>query len=667
MKLTDIAVGKLKEELGKEHTIELLKKELLGIRLREQIYWAEDKEIKNDPVRRATSELLIAQGKKPFWLLVGGLMDSRLKLNKKVTGVGGQPGDIGFSSKGLLDYYSMHPYAIDFNETPEKILADHSIDLPVTAAKAQALLPGTTFQLMGKGVASLSGGLTYNKGLTSVALKKSEKCEGNFTLRLVREKGDTVKVVLAQTLERAGGTELTAKLGYSFDVGKILEHDAFKKAETNLDNLNLDKITGAIPGWPKNKTLTEFIKKEGIDKGIEKLKGYLKGYSEFYSTLGHKSSQKQRNLVAYRFDLSKAKAKTAFNEIVKLNEAEVETAEAIKNSGVTRHQFKDETTVDEGFFHLGFPGKKLVLASTLRSEREGFLIYDGSQQIMRDVKIAKTYEGVITGTKKITWEALDIILNSEKSPLSYWRFSFSNNDKFAEKEEIIRFRKFAACLGAQTPDDDAKIRNMSFFKKLFGKKDDTTLNLDMYFTADGLNTISSSIKNQIRKACFEVAAKIGDIAEGAPWGNFEARSLMKQCSEYLFDLTGGSDQDIKFLEGKYSKLPAAKGRVLKKDAIIYKICSGLIAHIYQMKVEESNQETWARVFGDIGKSARFNYMIIIATLASLAGREETLLDNLELKRTESGEVLAMADEKSEIITADELFTKAEEQITQAIG
>lgn len=655
MKIRDYAVDKIKEKLSDKHTVDLLKTDLLGIRLREQIFWPEDNRIKKDPVRRSTSALLAAGGKKTFWLLVGGLIESRLKLTKKLDS-GGISGPVGFTTKGLLDFYCLHPYALEIKETPGKFLKDHSVDLPSSAEKALQLLPGTTFQFMGKGAANLSAGVSYRKGPASVSLSAAKKIEGIYTLRLIREKGDVVRVVLSQVLERSRNVKMTAKLGWSVDVGRLLKDEWLDRAEEEIDALGLDKITESIPGWDEETSLADFIYEQGVEKGLKKINGFINDYTSFYATLGRTSMQKQRVLTGFRLDLSQKKACQAFESLLHLDEAGAALLAEDGDSGVSRAVYEENENRDTRFFNLGFPGKKLMLASSLRSEREGFLVYDSTYQMMRTAKFTRSYNGILSGTKKIRWEGLDVKVDGRIAPLSYWRFSFSSHDKFAGKEEIVRFCRFAQLLGA-SPADESHIAEYPWYKKLFGKKDDTDLDLDIYFTEDGVHSIRNSTKNQIRKNCFQSAARLGDIEPGAPWHDHTCRGLMSQYQDLLFDITGESDEDKELLQSKYE----ARGwkRDLEKDAKVLKVANDLIKQLSYTKNDEKDPEQkWEQIFASIGMSRHFNYMVPIAALARLAGEDDTLLDNLELKRTENKKVLVMAEEKSDIISADALFSQA---------
>ena len=80
MKLRTIVYDNLVEQLHAGQDASLLNSKYLGITLRARIYLPDDKEICNDPVRRATSKLLAEQGGNVFWLLTGGVIESNLEL-----------------------------------------------------------------------------------------------------------------------------------------------------------------------------------------------------------------------------------------------------------------------------------------------------------------------------------------------------------------------------------------------------------------------------------------------------------------------------------------------------------------------------------------------------------------------------------------------------------
>ncbi len=662
MKLLDIGIKELKDRLSDEQTVEILKEDLLAIRLREQIFTPTDDKIKNNKLCMETSAQLGQGGKYVFWLLAGGLMESTAKLTKMLPG--SSDNTLGFSANGLIDFSMLHPYAFDTDEMPERILKDHSVDLPFTAENAKNLVPGATFQIMGCGTANLSVGVTVRKSVASAQLSHKSEVNGTFAVRIIRDRNTTIRVVLSQVTERKRDTSLTAKVSLSLDLGTIIPNTWVETLEDKIDDLNLEKLTAEIPGLGDDLDLSEYIKAEGIDKGISKLGDFIKNYQEFYATLGHKSSQKQKTLVSYEFDLAATDACKAFEALLHLDDTKAEELANQESSGIIRQSYSDSETLGEHYSALGFPGKKMVLASTLRSEREGTLIFDGNTKIIRQKLLNKKYAGIITGSKEITWEGFDIILNNNPTKLGYWHFSFTHIDKIATNKEIVRFCRFAELLGAD-PIEEGQIESLSFVKKIFSKKDNTSLLLDLYFTKEGLTSIATSKKNQLRQLCFSTASYLGDIAPDAPWQNQKARALMNAYNKTRYDLTGERAFDQTSLQKQYDQLGGTLQfghRDLSKDSAILNIVTLLWENLEPMMMMEDDKATnlkgWQNIFANIGESAKFEYMIIIAVLASRAEPNETLLDKLEFKRSKNNKILVQFDEERDIATADAIFNQA---------
>lgn len=663
MKLLDIGIDKLKGMLKDEQTLEILKGELLAIRLREHIFTPEDNKIKNNKLCTETSASLGQNGQNVFWLLAGGLMESTAKLRKTIPNT--TNGSLGFSADGLLDFSMLHPYTLDLDVLPENLLKDHSLDLPFTAENARKLKPGTTFQLIGRGKANLSAGVTIQKDFISVGLAHTAEFKGIFTIRLTRDRGETIRVVLSQVTERKRASSLMAKADLSINLGDLIPNKWVSTVEAEIDELNLEKITTQIPGWNEDTNLAEYIKTEGVDKGLDKLGDFLKNYHEFYATLGSKSTQKQKTLVSYEFDLTNPKACEGFEALLHLDDTKAFELTSQDNAGIIRQSYQVNETLGEHYAALGFPGKKLVLASTLRSEREGTLFFDGNTTIMRQKFIAINYDGIVTGSRSIRWEGFNITLNNRPSPLGYWHLSFKHNDKFATKKEIVRFCRFAELLGA-SPIKDGEIDSFSFVKKIFSSKDNTSLVLDLYFTQEGLSTISTTKKNKMRKLCFTVASHLGYIAPGAHWNNQRARKLMGTYNKTRYDITGENEFDQAVLQKEYDQLGVTLdfgNRDLAKDSAILATVTLLWENIKAMTSSEpANLKGWNGIFTTIGETAKFEYMTIIAVLASLAEPDETLLDKLEFKRPDSGKILVQFDEERDITTADTIFSQAEKNL-----
>ena len=182
------------------------------------------------------------------------------------------PVKLGFSANSLLDYHSFQPYTYELPDLLEDFFARHSTELPLDAKRASSLLPGATFQLVGKATAKLSSGLSCTQGMATFSVGADGTVTGEFALRISREEKNMVTVALSQILDRALSSSTKATLGWSMDTGKIYEHKWFKKGQESLNCLDFDYVTGAIPGWEGDTKLGDYI----TDKGDGSLATILK-------------------------------------------------------------------------------------------------------------------------------------------------------------------------------------------------------------------------------------------------------------------------------------------------------------------------------------------------------------------------------------------------------
>ncbi len=265
------------------------------------------------------------------------------------------------------------------------------------------------------------------------------------------------------------------------------------------------------------------------------------------------------------------------------------------------------------------------------------------------------------------------MVNSTRSSHGYWKFSFKNHDKYSSEQEVTRLILFAALLGVKGVEQK-QITDYPWHTRLFSREDDTEMDLILYFTSDGLAKIGQARKDEIRELCFATAVHLGYITDGAPWYDYKARGYMNKYLEILADISADNTLDKKDLQEKYnlrlaeSSAGSTQERDLEKDAWVYKKAKVLINSISMMNTNAETEQPnhgWAALFQKIGNGQRFNYLVIIGVLARLAGTNGILLDLLELKESETGKILVYADEMNTLISGEELFTQASQQISGA--
>jgi hypothetical protein len=653
-KLLEIAGDKLVDYLADEKNKEILKNDLLAIKLRVQTFEPDNDKIKKNPLCQATSAELAKKGKRVFWLLTGGLMESSLKFSHDTT-LGDAPVKLGFESNSLLDYHSFQPYVKDYSEVLEDILSRHSTELPIDAERADNLLPGTSFQLVGKATAKLSAGLSYTKGVASIAISANGAVTGEFALRISRGEKNMVTVSISQILDRSMGSTIKGSVGWSIGTGNVFNHKWFQKGKDSLNSLDLDYITGAIPGWEGETKLGDYIQNEGE----EHLATFLKNYSSFYVQLGHETTHSNRSLIKYILDLSTEEGREAYDQLCHFDEDNA--AKLAHADGIERIEFTEYKTGDTVSAELGFPGKKILLSHTLRSMREGFLAYDDHLQVM-ELEVLGQKTQFFNNNQQLTWEGFDVQVDGENKGRDYWRFFFKREDAYTQEEEILRFSEFATLLNISHSIKKGEIKDYPWYTQLFTADDNTDFQADIYFTEAGIIKLPSVTQTDIRKAVCQCAEVLDNIPSGLKFKNHKVRSLLKKYLQ--LSLEYDDDKEREQIEEEYSTFyDDGQARSLKDDAVTMQKAALLIKYLEMMR--SAPPKEWNNLFVELGKEVKSDFMVIIAAICTLIGQDETFVSGIEIKRKKGGKILLNGKEDGEVMSGEDMFNNAQKAVVNA--
>ncbi|MCB2184102.1 MAG: hypothetical protein KQH63_18925 [Desulfobulbaceae bacterium] len=667
MKFLEIAVDEVKDKLTESQTKTILDEKLLSIKLRSQIVLPESDKIQNSPLRVATSDRLTEVSNKPvFWLQTGGLLETDGEFSKNFT-LAGPPVALGFSAKALVDYQSFRPYILKGKETIADVAKETMVEFPFSAENAQKLLPGTSFQLMGHGDASFSGTFTLQKTLASLSIQTADKIKGEFALRILREEKNKVSVTVSLLKNRSLSTMFKAKVGFEVDTGKIsntiIKHDWYKKAQESVDVLETNKISGLVEGWKEGKKLIDLFDNDKLEKTIGQ---YLKNYTSFYIALGTETSYELQHLVKYTLDLDQPAGREAYDAICRLNEEKVNKLWQTDKNAIERIEFQSNKTIEQTSLELGFPGKKLIMANTLRAIRDGYLLYDNHMQIMRLETVGKNRK-FFNNNEELRWEGLQVQLDNRDTGMDYWRLLYNRNDAFTSRDEVLLFNRFAGMIGIE-PYEENKIEDHSFFTKLLSKKDNAKFQADIFITEDGIKKIKNCGSTEIRQIYFAVATELGQVAPGTPIHNKDVRSILREYDPNFLHSDNFEDaQKMESLTKSYHALPVLVGekRDIGSDARTFHAAEKFRKECIQ-SLHKYDESEWGGIFADFGAKHSRDFKQVMASLVLLAELDNVLVASIELKRAKSGKILLQAKDSDKIKTGDEIFSEAQEQAMTAM-
>ena len=282
-------------------------------------------------------------------------------------------------------------------------------------------------------------------------------------------------------------------------------------------------------------------------------------------------------------------------------------------------------------------GKRLLLLQALDSEKRGKAEGSGGEfLVFRENKFSHKQHDPIEGPKTADWDALSLRDEAGGEFENFYNMKFTAQDKFTTDAEVRRFFKFAEILGVRPKDETINtLPEMGMMERIFSDADDTNVKVDIYFTSQGIDNIDQCTRPEARKAYLENKAHFFPRTEGLV-------DILKDTATYKSALQKSQSfenlQPERFIEDSGYALENAQlireyreetGRDLSTD---YKALLG--ARNFAVLVEtldgEKGIKNIRKFFSELGKSQGAMYMTALASLAGLATREETMVNQLSM-------------------------------------
>lgn len=346
--------------------------------------------------------------------------------------------------------------------------------------------------------------------------------------------------------------------------------------------------------------------------------------------VGHQRRRSTRDVDSFEIDRSTPSGRTAFRALVNLK---VETAgRLVGQPGVRASRF-DETIRDRvTTADVSFAGHKLLAWRAAYSDKHGqFVDFDGVTHVERQTAWTASRDVAFLGNREVHWEAISVRDGiGPKATLAEMRMTAT--DKMGSARDLNRIATFGRQLGF-TPDGelDLEPERMGFLSRLFSENDDITFDLDVFFTKAGLDRIAGTRPADARATYVTKAAelypKLAFLTELPDAKLDELSRLGARRLEHL-RFAARTDGSIEAAHrqavGELSaRMTQIAGRTLRGRALdVLADADAFAANLAD--VGTANGE-WTRAFADLGKQAGFGMMPTVATLASLAGTDETLV------------------------------------------
>ena len=597
-----------KHALGKKITLQ--NGAALALKMDETLHPATSSIVTKDPLRQATTEELQGPNKQVVWAETNGVAE----LGKGVKGtlpVGGfAKANAGFSASALLNYHTIQPVVTNTEKDLPEVEKTPTLVVPMTREELVERLPGTEFDIRGKGTvvgrASVDAGGSLVPGIdvganASVGASVKHKGEASVNIRFLSDPG-LVQMTVNSVEEDEKRVGVDLKAGYKVpDVGHgFLMHLVENAIETPLRRL-------------------------------------MRTYTSASASVEAKTTETDTNLGRYTLDIESPNGLAAYRALLQLSTEKADMLSGIDGSGVSRATYEETSNVNEFKATAQVSGKRLLLLQALDSEKRGKAEGAGGEfLVFRENKFSHQQNDPIEGPKTAHWDALSVRTEEGGEFENFFNMKFSAQDKFTTDDEVRRFFKFAEVLGVRPKDETINaLPEMGVMERIFSDADDTNVKVDIYFTAEGIDNIDQCTRPEARKAYLENKAHFFPKTEGLV-------DILEDKATYQSALKKSqSFEDLereRFLEDSGYALESAllvrdygkeTGRDLRDD---YKALLG--ARRFAVLVEtldgEKGVNNIREFFSGLGKSQGPLYMTALASLASLATRKETMVNQLSM-------------------------------------
>ena len=240
--------------------------------------------------------------------------------------------------------------------------------------------------------------------------------------------------------------------------------------------------------------------------------------------------------------------------------------------------------------------------------------------------------------KKITWQGVSLEDPTTSAPSeAYFRLGFSAIDKMTHQEEVDSIFRFAKALKLDTSKGDTQLEASSFAQRLWETSDDTQVDIDLYFTPDGIEKIDTATRSQAVVAAVMALGDLGPEYAGIPFGDRElGEYAIQTCLDYIKARDNRSIWRY-FSSHKCFDLAEEYKATTNRDIVtdVEALSQALeMAECIKGLEVTGDSENLSAFFSALGQSKGFDYQFAIATLANLAGEDDTLIHQFSVQGEE---------------------------------
>lgn len=629
----------------------------LGFRAEEKTYKQSHPYVATSPVRSHAAQRLSENsgGQKVAFVescglleIAGGYMAS---MPIDILSFGGIGWGFGVTNNALMRYRTSTPVVLGFGERSGNVRSNKTSDFPLLSDAALRMAPGTEFEITGQGRVlsnvgfAAAAGYVLRPGVTAgvgLLLGAGVLVRDEVTLNVMAlDKPGIVRVTLRNLDEEGASVIARVRAGINFVAGSL---------------------TGVLAGG----MLRPFAEKMNAPFFEEWINTFTTLNASIYGSV------EKRSLVigSWDFDLNDPDARKAYDCATHLNIGPAKDLahsdrNCVKETSAKEHEVSHFFGADVGVF-----GQKLLIDDILRIERRGRLDKTSGSMVYRNAVFTKRRKNILTGIKKIDWEAVSVKQGESGSYEPYLRLHYHERDWDFGKNVLRRLLRFSDALQVPriqlTGEDKVQLEDVG---DRLSKKREVHILADIYFTKEGIANIDRATAAQAQAAFLKVSSIIRKKFADCDFTREDektkrARGLINEYQKYLgFSSLSRMWERTKRLPEIREAYFELMGRKIEPDSELFRQAEAFGATVEQLTNIYSPQEVSA-FFHSVGKLKGFDYMQNVAALLMLATPEHTLIHELSIK---SGEITVAnvsqgLIEHPRVTIANELHRLADPQI-----
>ena len=587
-----------------------------------EVYKADDPRVKDDPLRAGLKDSV--------WVDSGGLVEllnnfSRTTPVSQMLTVGG-----GIFTSNLAQYRVILPYKKD-GKPAEELIARTPFSLPTTADMAKAWPKGGEFFMHAstsvQGMANITGGPLMSLGFTTAnigaAAEIGTKYAGDVILGIKRLDGNKMRV----TLEKASNhmNELAAELRAG--------------------------LQGTIPLWGHGALPTVVTR-----QAPQRLLDLVARYSAGRMRVGQVSELTEQATTSFEFDLDSRDAADAYAAVFRMDFSGAEklalAAQHGVNTGVTCKSLLQTKNSDGTTWLVEAVRAQLLLRNTLRSHtRADFTDTDGSHTWVRKALLHKEKSSAWHGHHEVDWNYVQVRrTDGEYEP--YLQLVYKGEKKVTLPVQIESVFGLAAALGdpaALAKRDNAEkaianLSRLSYAQRLLSQADDTKTHAEVYFTQAGIANLAKTTPQDAEQAYLKAISVLDPAYRALPLldasGRARAQDIIQRYiflkkHNFVVGLTARRQRTA--LRTEYQ---AAFHRNLDADTTVtvrakdFATRMAELPKLSRVAGPESRAAAVSKFFMDLGQSYGYEYGLLAAILAQLAGTQNVVVHDITLTGTD---------------------------------